>query len=60
MMAVVKLGVKDFGDFKFRFIINSDWQRWGLNTIGNWIQSFWFQHGNMENQVYSMETVQKS
>ena len=23
---VVNLGVKDFGNFKFQFIINSDWQ----------------------------------
>jgi len=59
-MTVVDLGVKDFGDFEFQSIIDSDWWGWGLNVFWNQIQSFWFQHGNMENQVYSMETVQKS
>ena len=59
MTSVVNLGVKDFGDFEFRFIIDNDWWGWGLNPIRNWIQSCWFQHGKMENWVYSMETVQK-
>ena len=60
MMVVVNLGVKDFRNFEFWFIMNSDWWGWGLNMIRNQIRSCWFQHGNMENQVYSVETVQKS
>jgi len=27
--------------------------------FGDWVQECWFQHGYVENQVYSMETVQK-
>src|SRR5882724_4406577 len=45
-------GVDNFGDFKFRLVIDNDWQGWGLNVIGNWIRSCWFQHGDMENWVY--------
>jgi len=60
MMMVVNLGVEDFRHFEFWFVINSDWHGWGLNTIGDQISSFWFQHGNMENWVYSAETVQES
>src|SRR5882724_9174733 len=52
-MMLVNLGVKDFGNFKFWFIINSDWQGWGLNTIRNQIWSCWIQHREMENWVYS-------
>ena len=57
---VVNLGVEDFGNFKFQFIINNDWPGWGLNKIRNQIQSCWFQHRDVENQVYRTETVQKS
>ena len=56
---VVNLGVKDFGNFEFQFVINSDWQGWGLNMIRNQIWSCWFQYGNMENWVYSVEDVWK-
>jgi len=58
MTSVVNLGVKDFGDFKFRFIIDND-GRVGLNYIGNWIRSCWFQHRDVEYQVYGMEAVWK-
>jgi len=58
-MAVVNLRVEYFGNFKFWFIINSDWQQWGLNVIRNRIRSCWFQHGNMEYRVYSTKTVRK-
>jgi len=60
MTLVVNLGVENFGDFKFQFIIDNDWRGWGLNSIRIWIWSCWFQHGDMENQVYSVETVWKS
>jgi len=30
MTMVVNLGVKDFGNFGFWFIIDSDWQGWGF------------------------------
>ena len=56
-MSVVNLGVKDFGDFELWFIIDNDWQGWGLNVIGNWIWSFWFQHKDVEYRMYSAETV---
>jgi len=59
MTLVVNLGVEDFGDFKFRFIVNNDWRGWGLNSIGDRIRSCWFQHGDVENRVYSSETVRK-
>src|SRR5882724_4359017 len=59
-MTVVSLGVEGFRNFQFQFVIDSDWQGWGLNAIRNLIQSCWFQHANMEKQVYSVETVQKS
>src|SRR5882724_5797218 len=38
------LSILDFGDFECQFIINNDWQGWGLNMIGNQIWSCWFQH----------------
>jgi len=47
-------------NFKFRFIVNSDWQRWGLNMIRDQIRSCWFQHGNVEYWVYSTEAIRKS
>ena len=59
-MSVVNPGVKDFRDFEFQFIVNNDWHGWGLKAIGNWIQSFWFQHRDVEYWVYSTETVCKS
>ena len=59
-MSVVNLGVEDFRDFEFRFIVDNDWQGWGLNLIGNWIWSCWFQHQDVEDWVYSAETVWKS
>src|SRR5882724_9496659 len=60
MTVIVNLGVEYFRDFEFGFIINSDWQRWGLNAIRDRIRSRWFQHGNMEYRIYSTETVWKS
>ena len=30
MMSVVDLGVEDLRDFKFMFIVDCDWWRWGL------------------------------
>src|SRR5882724_3957192 len=60
VLMVVNLGVYDFRDFKFQFVINNDWWGWRLNVIRDWIQSCWFQHGDVENWVYSAETVWKS
>jgi len=57
---VVNFGIEDFRNFKFWFIIDNDWWRQGLNTIRDQVQDCWFQHGYMENWVYSMEPVQKS
>jgi len=44
-MTVVNLGVEDFGDLEFWFIIDNDWWVWGLKDIRDQIQSCWF---NME------------
>ena len=59
-MSVIDLGVKNLRDFKFGFIINSDGQRQRLNSFREQVWECWFQHGDMENWVYSMETVWKS
>ena len=59
MVSVVDLGVKNLRDFKFRFIIDNDgW--WKLNLFTDWVWECWFQHSDVENQVYSTETVQNS
>jgi len=57
MVSVVELGVENLRDFKFGFIINSDVQKQRLNSFGVWVWECWSQHGDMENWVYSMETV---
>ena len=43
-MSIVNLGIKDFRDFKFGFIVNCNWWRWGLDSIGNRVGGCWFQH----------------
>src|SRR5882724_1877874 len=49
-MIVVNLGVEDSRDFEFWIIIDIDWWGWGLNAIGDWIWSCWFQHRDVEKQ----------
>jgi len=58
--SVVNLGIEDFGNFEFGFVVNCNRRRWGLNSIGNWVRSCWFQHRDVEYRVYSAETVRKS
>ena len=56
-LMVVNLGVEDFGDFEFWFVIDNNWWGWRLNMIRDWVWDCWFQHGYMKNWVYSAETV---
>ena len=44
VMLIVNLGIKDFRNFKFRFIIDCNWRRWGLDLVGNQVGGCWFQH----------------
>lgn len=57
---MIKLGVKDFGDFIFNIAFDFNRQRWRLSLIWNVIQSKWFQHRNMVNGVNTMHGVRKS
>ena len=58
-MAIVDFGVQDFGYLELGFIIDSDgWWGW-LNLVRDWVQKCWFQHRDVKNRVYSVETVQK-
>jgi len=43
-----------------RFVVDNDWQGRGLNMIRDQVWGCWFQHGYVENWVYSVETVGKS
>src|SRR5467141_824584 len=60
MTSIVYLGIEDFGNFEFGFIINCNRQRCRLDSIGDRIGGCWFQHQDVENWVYSAETVRKS
>src|SRR5882724_7575277 len=57
-MAVVN-PVNNLRDFKFGFVINCYGLGLGLNSFGDQVWKFWFQHGYVENWVYGTETVQK-
>ena len=59
MTAVVNLGIQDFRYLEFGFVLDSDGWWWGLNSVRDRVWKCWFQHGDMENRVYSMETIQQ-
>ena len=57
---VVNLGVQYLGNLEFWFVVDHN-QRWRrLDSIRNGVWKGWLQHGDVENQVYSTETVRKS
>ena len=60
MTAVVDLGVQDLRDLELGFVVNRNWWRGRLDSIGDRIQDSWFQHGDVEDRVYSAKTVRKS
>jgi len=44
MTVVFDLGVENLCDFEFRFVIDCYWKRWGLNTFGDQVWEYGFQH----------------
>ena len=49
----VDLRVNDFGNFKFQFSVNVDRRRRRLSLVRNFVRSGGFEHGDVEDWVYT-------
>ena len=46
-MLAVGFGVEYFSDFVFKFTLNFNWGRWGLNSVRNFIRDCRLKHRNI-------------
>jgi len=60
MTSVFDFGVENFRYFKLRVHHQTMIDGGRLNTIGDWDWIGWFQHRNVEHQVYGLEDCWES